>query len=515
MAKNKLSEPEEQPVDIHGKPYNRGLMVALILISTFAGMLMQTVLGTTLPTLMKDFNISMATAQGATTWFLLANGIMVPVSAYFATRFSTKKLYIGAYSLLFIAILVAYAAPTSNYNIFIIARILQAMAVGITMPLMQVVFVNIFPPKKMGAVMGMGGLVIGLAPAIGPTFAGWILDKNHVILGITITNSWRTIFLLPLIALGICLIFMPFIFRDVVPNKPMKLDLLSLVEAVIGFGLFLWGFTNVATDGWGSVGTVIVPIIVGVAVIALFARRQLHMEQPFLDISVFKIKHFTLTTLTIAMVTMAMMGVEMMLPLYMQTVHSLTPLQSGLVLLPGALMMGIMSPVAGIAYDKVGARRLAIVGALILGLGTVPFMFFNLQTPEHFITVLYGMRMFGIAMIFMPLTASAMNILPVEEVAHGTAANNTARQVASAIGVALLASVTQNVINNNTPAPHLRTTDPLVYASKMLHAALDGYRVSFAIGMGFAVIAFIVALFLHKGKYVRPTSSTTTQGGEA
>ncbi len=486
-------------LDRHGKTYRRAPMVALILLATFAGMLMQTVLGTTVPTLMRDYNISMATAQQATTWFLLANGIMVPVSAYLATKFSTKKLYIIAYIILFAGMLTVFAAPLpkpSTWWVFLSGRILQASAVGITMPLMQVVLVNMYPPKQMGAVMGLGGLVVGLAPAVGPTFAGWILNKNHVILGITFSDSWRTIFILPLSVLGICLVVSPFVLKDVLPNKAIKLDIISLIESVLGFGLFLWGFTNVATDGWSKLNTVIMPILFGVMIILVFGYRQFHMTKPFLDLRVFKTKQFTLTTIVIALITMAMMGVEMMLPLYMQEVHGLSALDSGLVLLPGALMMGIMSPIAGLAYDRVGAKRLALVGSVILIIGTFPFVFLTAETPNIFITALYGMRMFGIAMVFMPLTASAMKALPISEAADGTASNNTARQVASAVVVALLSSVTQNVITHAQPAAHLKTTNPLLYADKLIQAMLTGYHVSFALGLAFAIMALITAFFL-------------------
>lgn len=243
MSEEVQKSKTEPVLDIHGKPYRRGAMVLLVLLATFAGVLMQTVLGTTIPTLMRDYNISMATAQQATTWFLLANGIMIPVSAYLATKFSTKRLYIVAYLALFLGMVIVYAAPApkpSTWWVFLVGRILQASAVGFSMPFMQVVFVNIYPPEKMGMVMGMAELVVGLAPAIGPTFAGWILDKNHIILGLTLSNSWRTIFLLPMLVLGLCLLASPFVLRDVLPNRDIHLDVLSLIESVLGFGLFLW-----------------------------------------------------------------------------------------------------------------------------------------------------------------------------------------------------------------------------------------------------------------------------------
>lgn len=340
--------------DIHGKEYNRTAMVMLLLVATFAGVLNQTSLGTAIPTLMTSFNINLATAQQATTWFLLANGIMIPVSAYLTTRFSTKWLYVTAYAILITGLLITALAPTDNWALFLFGRIIQASAVGITMPLMQVVMVNIFPAEQRGAAMGLNGLVVGLAPALGPTFAGWILKHDFVLMGVHL--SWRAIFILPLVILTLAFLAAPFVVKDVIANRDMSLDVPSLILSIIGFGSFLWGFTNVANNGWGDLTIVILPIVIGVSVIALFIYRQLHLEVPLLDVRVFKVKQFSVTTAAIALSMMAMMGVEMMLPLYLQNVHGLSALDSGLALLPGALMMGLVSPIAGRVYDKVGAR---------------------------------------------------------------------------------------------------------------------------------------------------------------
>ncbi|HEY0221359.1 MAG TPA: MDR family MFS transporter [Lactovum miscens] len=490
-------------IDIHGHKFNRWAMLLLILVGTFGSMLMQTSLGTAIPTLMKDFKITMSTAQQATTWFLLANGIMVPISAYLANKFRTRWLYVGAYVILFVGMLMAYSAPTNNWTIFLAGRILQAIAAGITMPLMQICLVNMFSPKQMGAVMGIGGIVIGLAPAIGPTFAGWLMSSRHIFLGIVLPASWRTMFMVPMVIVLIVTILAVFFMRDVVPNRPVKLDIISLVLSFAGFGVFLWGFTNVASDGWLKLDTVVAPIIGGIILIFLFGWRQLRMDDPFLNIRVFQNRQFALTTIVMALSTMAMMGVEMMLPLYLQEVRGLSAFNSGLVLLPGALMMGLVSPLAGAAYDKVGAKPLAILGFSILALGTLPFLFFGIQTPEHWVTTLYGLRMFGVAMVMMPMTASAMNALPVDEVADGTASNSTARSIASAIVVALLSSVAQNIILNNSPATSLAKIDLIGFSDKMLKAMLDGYHASFAIGFAFALMGLVLGIFLRAGKHGR------------
>lgn len=499
MAQN---NQKTRPVDIHGKSFSRFAMMALILSATFAGVLMQTSLGTALPTLMESFDINLATAQQATTWFLLANGIMIPVSAYLTTKFPTRWLYLAAFALIILGMGVSVLTPPQPdmWNMFLVGRILAALGVGITMPLMQVVMVNIFPAEERGAAMGLGGLVVGMGPAIGPVLSGWILESPHTVFGMTIEDTWQSIFYFPMVVLSIAFVLGFFLLKDVVPNKKIQLDMLSLIESIIGFGLFLWGFTNVAAFGWFDMTNVILPIVFGVLIIAIFIRRQLHLAEPFLNVRVFQNKQFALTTLAIMMAMMAMMGVEMMLPTYLQNIHGMNAFRSGLVLLPGALVMGMMSPIAGRVYDRIGARRLAAVGFSILAIGTLPFVFLTVEAPEAYITALYALRMFGIAMVMMPLTASAMGALPPEQASHATASNNTARQVSSAVVVALLTSVTQNVIDTNKPTEALRAADPIKYASDFLNASMDGFRISFTLSLVFALVGIVVAYFLHTGK---------------
>jgi len=517
-AKTETDAPaKDYTKDVHGKKFSRSLMFALMMIATFGGMLTQTFLGTAYPTLMGKFNITLATAQGASTWFLLANGIMIPVSAFLITKFSTKWLFFAAYIFIWAGIFISFSAPESSWGVFLAGRIVAAMGVGISMPLFQVVIVNIFPPDKIGVPMGLGGLVIGLAPALGPTYAGWILSTHEKFLGFIQLGDWRTIFLIPLIFVGISVILTPFIMHDVLANRDMKLDVFSLLLSLVGFGLFLLGFTNVASDGWGDLTSVILPIFVGLILIIVFVVRQLKMKDPFLDLSVFKVKQFTWTTILAAINTVAMMGVELMLPVYVQNVHGLSAFNAGLLLLPGSIMMAVMSPIAGSIYNKRGAKPLALVGFVILAIGTLPYMFLTASTPEHFITITYWMRFVAIGMIMMPLITSAMNALPVEKAAQGSASNNTLRMIASSIGVALLASVTQNITNHAMPAHSLQQTNPLEYASKAIDAALKGFHVSFAISFAFAVIGFFAAFMLHKGKTVHTPDGReidALEGGE-
>ncbi|WP_367300501.1 MDR family MFS transporter [Leuconostoc carnosum] len=494
--------------DTHGKPINRTAMMMVLLIGVFSVMLMQTALGTALPTLMRAFDVNASTVQWLTTIFLMANGIMVPVSAFLTTRIPTKRLYMSALALFTVGTLVAFLTPTSAFWLLMVARVLQAMAVGILMPLMQVVLLSIFDPSSRGKAMGLGGLVIGMAPAIGPTLSGWILEKDHTILGFTLENSWRSIFGIVLPVVIAVMIASLFLFHDVLPTQKVSLNVRSLIESTLGFGSVLYGFAMVATDGWGS-AKVIIPLIVGFVVLIEFMWHQLQMDKPFLDMSVFKSKQFTITTILVSLAMMAMIGVEMVLPIYMQNIRGLSPLKSGLTLLPGALMMGIVSPIAGSFYDKHGAKRLATTGFIILIIGTVPLFFLTADTPTLYITSLYTLRMFGIAMTMMPLTASAMGALSPKTAAQGTAANNTMRQVASSLGTAVLASVMQSVTENNMPKSSLKGQDPLAFGQKALDATLNGFHASFLLAAAFAVAALLVTFFLHSGKVETPAKEAS------
>lgn len=284
--------------------------------------------------------------------------------------------------------------------------------------------------------------------------------------------------------------------KDVIPNRKLKLDIYSLVLSCIGLGLFLWGFSNVATEGWGSVGYVILPIIGSVIILTFFVIRQLKSSDPFLDLRVFKTKGFTIATIGLIVVTMAMFGVEMMLPTYLQNIHGFTPFESGLTLLAGALMLGFISPISGALYNKIGIKRLAFAGFTILTLASIPFGFLTDHTSPTLILVLYAVRMFGVAILMMPLTTNAMDALSTEKGTHGTAVNNTARQVASSIAVALLTSITQNMINNHMPASSLKESNPLKFAELAQQASVDGFNTAFIIGIGFALVGVIIVPFL-------------------
>ncbi|MDO4903606.1 MAG: MDR family MFS transporter [Limosilactobacillus sp.] len=470
-------------------------MVLVLVIGAFCTFLNQTILTTAFPSLMKAFDISTATVQWLTTGFLMVNGIMIPVSAYLTGRFNTKTLYLVAMSIFEVGTVMAWFAP--SFPVILAGRLIQAVGVGINMPLMQTIMLSIFPPEKRGAAMGINGLVIGLAPAVGPALSGYIID----------TFNWRALFgmIAPIIFLVILFGF--FALKNVIPNTKPQLDWLSLVISTLGFGSMLYGFSIVGDKGWTD-PEVATTIIVGVILVIILAVRQTKLDNPFLEFKVFKSKEFTLSTILSAITMMAMVGVEMVIPLYLQIIHGMSAFHSGLTLLFGALFLGLMSPITGSLFDRHGARRLVVCGMFILLVGTLPFAFLTRDTPIIYIIFLYAVRMFGISMVMMPVTTSGMNSLPFNLISHGTAVNNTFRQVATSVGTAIMVSVLTNVTNSNKPGHSLLTQAPLQYKAKMFDATLLGYHAAFWFAVAFSVFGLILAFFITSGTGIRPAQAT-------
>lgn len=472
-----------QTTDINGKPYNRTLMVIVLMIGAFVTVLNETLLTTAFPTLMDRFNVSASTVQWLTTGFLMVNGIMIPVSAYMSSRFNTRTLFILAMIVFEIGTVMCWKA--NSFSVLLTGRLIQALGVGVNMPLLQNIMLTIFPPEKRGAAMGACGLVVGLAPAIGPTLSGWVIDNY----------SWRDLFGM-LVPVAAVVIVASFVFiKNVIPNSHPSLDILSLCLSSFGFGSMLYGFSSVGNKGWSS-PVVIWTIVIGCILVALLVKRQDYLDEPFMEFKVFKSPEFSLSTIISSIVMMAMVGVELIVPLYLQIIHNMSAFHSGLTLLWGAVFMGIMSPITGNLFDTYGARKLSIIGMFILTIGTIPFIFLNRDTPTIYIIFLYVVRMFGISMVAMPITTWGMNSLPYRLISHGTAVNNTIRQVATSVGTAIMVSVLSDVTKANKPSHTLLHQAPLQYKHEYLNATLMGYHASFRFAVAFCVIGFALTFFI-------------------
>ncbi|SIS39946.1 MDR family MFS transporter [Salimicrobium flavidum] len=466
----------------------KGPMLAVMLIAAFFAILNETLLATALPSIMEEFGITENKVQWLTTAFLLTNGIMIPISAFLIERFSTRKIFLTAIAVFITGTTIA--AFSHTFPLLLVARVVQAMGSGVMLPLMMTIVLTLFPPEKRGAAMGAAGLVIAFGPAIGPTLSGWMLEYN----------SWRALFYVVVPIAVATFVFGIFAVKNVTKLTYPKIDVVSILLSSFGFGGLLFGFSSAGEDGWTS-PKVLSCLIGGGIILTLFILRQLKMEVPMLEFRVFRFPVFSISLVITMIVLMSMIGAETILPLYMQNTLGYSALDSGLMLLPGAIVMGIMSPLTGALFDKVGAKVLAIPGLLIVSVTTLFFTTLSMDTSFMFLTIVYAIRMFGLSLAMMPVMTNGLNQLPESWNAHGSAMANTMQQVSASIGTAILITVMSNGAKNFEPGESTAQTamenpEPQQFLAEQ--AMINGYNLAFWAATTLSFAGVILSLFIKK-----------------
>ncbi|MNC04382.1 putative multidrug resistance protein EmrY [compost metagenome] len=471
------------------KGIRRGPIIAALLIGAFVALLNQTLLNVALPSIMDDLKIATNTAQWLTTGFMLVNGVLIPISAFLVEKFTTRQLFITAMSLFSLGTLVCGIG--TGFEMIMVGRVIQAVGAGILMPLMNIVFLRIFPIEERGKAMGLMAVAMIFAPAVGPTLSGWVV-QNY---------SWRVLFfiVLPLAILSTLLGMKT--MQNVGQTTSPKLDKTGVILSTIGFGGLLYGFSDAGTDGWGS-ATVITCLIVGVIALALFVWRELKAETPLLEFRIFRYNMYSLTTLINIIITMALYSGMILLPIYLQTIRGFTPMESGLMLLPGAILMGIMSPITGIIFDKIGARWLSVVGLIITVITTWQFSQLTDSTTYTHMIITYTVRMLGMSMLSMPIVTAGLNQLPQRLSSHGTAMSNTLRTVGGALGMALFVSLmtnkTKSTITDTLMSGTVSLNDKAAMLKLTQEATISGVTHAFNIATWITVVALVLAFFIKK-----------------
>lgn len=466
------------------------IMLAILFFGAFVSFLNNSLMNVALPTIMVDFGMSdYSTVQWLTTGYMLVSGVLIPVSAFLITRFSNRALFITAMALFTIGTGVAAIAP--NFGVLLTGRMIQAAGSSVMSPLLMNVMLISFPREKRGAAMGIFGLVMFVAPALGPTLSGYIVEYY----------DWRVLFEMILPFAIIALVLAIFKLQNVMPTKRTSLDYLSVVLSTLGFGSLLYGFSTASSNGWGD-SVVITTIAIGAVLIALFVFRQIKSAQPLLNLSVYKYPMFALGNVISVVNSAALFAGMILTPAYVQTVKGISPFDSGLMMLPGALVMGIMSPITGKLFDKFGPRILGIIGLGITSIATYQMTFFSLESTYTHIILIYSVRMLGISMVMMPIMTNGLNQLPSRLNPHGTAVNNTISQVAGAIGTAIFVTI-MNSRAASSAAEQLAGIDPTTLAQEQLAhvkklALLEGIQFTFLIATFTTLVAFILTFFVKR-----------------
>ncbi|AMO85460.1 Multidrug resistance protein B [Solibacillus isronensis B3W22] len=459
----------------------RKILLIVMIAGCFFSTLNQTLLNVALSDLMNTFSVSPTTIQWLATGFMLVNGILVPITAFLMKRFSTRQLFISA--MLFLLAGSVVAACAMNFGMLLTGRMIQAVGAGIILPLMMTVIVYLFPEERRGAIMGKVGFAIIFAPAIAPTLAGFIIDYL----------SWRWLFisLIPFIVIIIVLAYK--YLMNVNEGAKSKIDLISLIYSTFGFGLLLFGFSSAGSRGWDD-GVILTTIGAGLIISILFCQRQLSSQDPLLNLSVFRYKMYSMTTIINVAITIIMYADLILLPMYLQDGRGFSALDAGLLLLPGAIINAFLSPVTGKLFDKYGAKPLFIFGLVLVALSMWLVIDLSSTTSYVYILVRTIILRIGLAFITMPLNTAALNAIPRELASHGSAVNNTIRQLAGAIGTAVIVT-----------AYTLQLTGTSVQVNESYaNAASSTYFYMFLL----AIVAFIVVLFVPKHKRTMPAQET-------
>ena len=329
-------------------------MIAILFIGAFVAFLNNTLLNIALPTIMDEFSCKAIASSMADDRIYARQWDLDSGKCILYPEIYESEIVYNSNDVIFSLGTLTCNDCTQRFGVLVAGRMIQASGSAMMMPLLMNVMLTAFPVERRGAAMGIFGLVMFTAPAIGPTLSGWVIEHY----------SWRVLFGIVLPIAILTLIYAIFKLRNITPNRNMKLDVFSLILSSIGFGGLLYGFSSAGDKGWDS------PIVYGTIINWCHCtdRRlsfaNLHMDDPMLDFKIYKHPMFALSSAISIVLSISMFSAMILTPLYVQTIRGISPIDAGILMLPGAVVMGLMSPITGRLFDKYGARAMAIIGLI-------------------------------------------------------------------------------------------------------------------------------------------------------
>ncbi|TRY20063.1 multidrug efflux MFS transporter [Tessaracoccus rhinocerotis] len=452
-------------------------VIGILLASAFVVILNETTLTVALKRIMDDLGVSERAAQWLTTAFMLTMAVVIPVTGWLLERLTTRRVYMIAMGLFVVGTVTVAVMPT--FALVLVGRVVQASGTAVMMPLLMTTVMNVVPKERRGIMMGNISMVIAVAPALGPTLSGFVLQFA----------SWRMIFviILPLaIALGVL-----GSLRVQTLNEPrdIPVDAPSVALSVVGFGGLVYSL-SLFGEPTVPVLQLVGVLAVGAVALVLFLLRQgrlAHSGRALLNLGTFRYPGFRVSVLVVAIAMAAMFGTLIMLPLILQDALGMEPLLVGLMLLPGGLVMGLLGPTVGRLYDRVGPRPLVVPATALIGIVLATFSFISVGTSPWFIVACHMAMSVGFAFMFTPLLTTALGSLPRPLYPHGSAAVGTIQQLAGAMGTALFVTIyaTQTRVGQVVGLPEAQ-------------AMLGGSRIAFLSAAAVCVFAFVGTWWLRR-----------------
>lgn len=432
---NASASQANAPEEPQGRLAYKWKVLISVLFGIFMIILDTTVVNVAFQTLRREFNVSLSEAQWIISVYVLALGITTPLSGFLADRFGIKRMYISGLVLFVVGSALCGIAPTLLF--LILARILQGIGGGTAQPLGPAMLYRTFPPNEQGVALGFFGIALTVAPALGPLLGGWLVD----------IELWRWIFYIN-VPIGILGIFLASRFlRNEPPTRKPALDPLGVITAVVGFGSLLYASTNAAELGWTS-PAVVWGFAIGLVAIIAFAVIELFVaKEPLLELRLYKNRNFLLANLIGYVTVLALFGAEFLMPVYLQAFRGRTAVETGMILLALAISSGIVSPIAGRLYDRIGPRALVVAGFSILLINTWQLSQLRGDTSIGWIIFLLALRGVALGLTIQTTFATALASVPRNLLPRGSSLTNGTRFVIQSIGVALLATILSSTVS--------------------------------------------------------------------
>lgn len=444
--------------------------------ATFIVILNETIMINAIPRLIVEFDVTARAAQWLTTAFMLAMAVVIPITGWFLQRVTTRQAFGLAMTVFCTGTLIAALAPSSMFCVLLAGRVVQACGTAVMMPLLMTTLMSVVPEHDRGRVMGNVTLAMSVAPALGPAVSGVILEYL----------SWRWMFglVLPVAALiGLAGLTR---LKNVGEPTAGSIDLLSVAASALGFGSLVYGLSLIG-DKNAPVAPALL-IVGGLAVVALFVLRQLQLQRggsPLLDLRTLTHRTYTLSLLLMAVAFMGFLGSMILLPLYLQDARHLSTLQTGFLLMPGGLAMGLLGPQVGKLFDRFGGRPLVIPGSVGILVALVLFSQVGLHTSYAAILSLYVLLMVSLAAVFTPVFTLGLGAVPPHLYSHASSLLGALQQVAGAVGTAVAITVLSS-----------RQTDLIAEGVSTAGALTGGMDRAFVVSAGLAVIVLVLAVLL-------------------
>ncbi|MDE5863611.1 MAG: multidrug efflux MFS transporter [Lachnospiraceae bacterium] len=440
-----------------------------LVVSGIATSLLSTAMTTALPSLVEYFGVSTSIGQWVTSGYSLAMGMVMPLTAFLITRFPTKKLYMTGIGGFIVGLL--FSIFSGNFGLMMVGRVLQACGNGVLLSAAQVIILSVYPAEKKGMMMGTYGLATTAAPIVAPTIAGLMID----------VFGWKSIFYLVLVIMIASFVISGVVFEDVLELQDKKFDILSFVESIFAFGGITLGIGNISSFGLVSTQAGI-PLLIGVVTCTFFIIRQCSLEKPFLDVKILRNRNYAVSVISSMVLYLVMMGSSVMMPLYVQSVMGYSAVVSGLVTLPGSLATAVISPFAGRWYDKIGIKKIFMIGSAALVISNIGMFFLTMNTPLWVAAGFNVVRNISIGSLMMPLlTWGTSNVSP-QKVADASSLLTSFRTIAGSIGSAVFVGI-MTVVSANSVAD---------YGD---NALMHGMNVSFFWMAAGSVVLLMISIF--------------------